>query len=225
MPRERRPNDSEYYAERTRWVRQGDQFCDVPLSYPFPPDAVELAEGSRRFLSGPFDSGFGMLLSPTCAMAAQGREGEYAHAVGVLAPVLPLELLVELETIKPAAIDDLRVYDHLVNYFYVPSIDDVGLPESLALLYAAITVHHDYLGDRVAQLSRPSTSSASSRCTSPAADSITTSSLTADRATQTVRRAVYAVQPDCSITHGDRQAPRTRAAGRGSRPDPHRTRA
>lgn len=154
--REPRPADSAYYAERTEWVRQGDLFRDVPLGYPFPPDAVELAEGSRRFLSGPFDSGFGMLLSPTCAMAAQGQEGGYAHAVRVLAPVLPLELLVELEAIKPGAVEDLRAYDHLVNYFYVPRIDSVGLPESLALLYAAITVHHEYLIDRrIAQLSVP----------------------------------------------------------------------
>ena len=33
-------------------------------------------------------------------------------------------------------------------------IEDVGLPESLALLYASITLHHDYLEEnRITQLS------------------------------------------------------------------------
>ncbi len=76
----------------------------------------------------------------------------------VLAPVLPLEHLVELEAIKPGAVEDLRAYDPLVklSLLFVPTIPDDGLPESLALLYAAITVHHGYLeGRRIAQLSVP----------------------------------------------------------------------
>jgi hypothetical protein len=117
-----------------------------------PPDAVDHEEGKRKFLSGPFEPGFGMLLTPTCSMQAQGADG-YAHSVRVLAPVLSLEHLVEVGIIKEAALGDLRKFDHLMNYFYLPPIEGDDFPESAALIYGAITVHHDYLLDRrIAQL-------------------------------------------------------------------------
>jgi hypothetical protein len=75
--REPRPPDENYYEERTTWLRQGDLFTEIPLGYPFPPDAADHSEGSRKFLSGPFESGLGMLLTPSCSMAAQGKPGEY----------------------------------------------------------------------------------------------------------------------------------------------------
>jgi hypothetical protein len=151
---EHRPEDVSYYSERTEYVRMGDIFGDIPLGYPWPPDAAGHKEGRRKFLAGPFEPGFGMLLTPTCSMAAQGGEG-YAHPVRVLAPVLPVEQLVEQGAVKEASLADLRVYDHLVNYFYLPAIEQAQMPESLALLYAGITLHHDYLEEdrRVAQLS------------------------------------------------------------------------
>jgi hypothetical protein len=152
---EPRPPDTDYYAERTPYVRMGDVFQDVPLGNPWPPDAVDHAAGSRKFLSGPFSAGFGMLLSPTCSMIAQGASG-YAHPVRMIAPVLPLAELVEQRAIKEAAVPDLRIYDHLVNYFYLPPIESAQMPESLALLYASITIHHDYLEKRrIAQLTEP----------------------------------------------------------------------
>lgn len=150
---ETRPADAEYFAERTDYVRQGDIFASVPMGYPWPPDAVSHSAGSRKYLSGPFEIGFGMLLTPTCSMSAQGGTG-YAHAVRSLAPVLPIDMLVEAGAVKETSVTDLRQYDHLINYFYVPPIEEAGLPESLALLYAPTTIHHDYLDDRrVAQLS------------------------------------------------------------------------
>jgi hypothetical protein len=118
-----------------------------------PPDAFNHEEGSRKFLSGPFEPGFGMLVSPTCSMHAQGGEG-YAHPVRMLAPVLSVEHLVERGAVKEAALEDLQTYDHLVNYLYLPPIEEYGFPASLALLYGAITIHHDYLEERrIAQLS------------------------------------------------------------------------
>lgn len=165
---EERPPDDEYYEERTSYFRQGDVFRDVPLGYPFPAEAFSHGAGSRKFLSGPFEPGFGLLLTPTCSMAAQGAPGQYAHQVRTLAPVLPLERLVEDGAIKAGSVDDLRKHDHLVNYLYLPPIPTADMPESLALLYAAITIHHDYLADdpdgsdgerasrRIAQLSQAS---------------------------------------------------------------------
>ena len=118
-----------------------------------PPGAVDHEEGKRKFLSGPFEPGFGLLLSPTCSMHAQGAEG-YAHPVRMLAPVLSVEHLVEQGGIKETALDDLRTYDHLVNYLYLPAITEQDFPESLALLYGVITIHHDYLEERrIAQFS------------------------------------------------------------------------
>lgn len=152
---EPRPRDAAYYEERTAYLRQGDIFRDVPLGYPWPPEAVSHEAGRRKFLSGPFEPGFGLLLSPTCSMSAQGVLGQYAHPVRVLAPVLPLEELVTASAVKSGSLPDLRVYDHLVNYLYLPPLEDAHMPESLALLYAAITIHHDYLEkNRVAQLSK-----------------------------------------------------------------------
>lgn len=151
--RERRPPDQGYYAERSEYVRQGDLFRDIPLGYPMPPDAVDHEEGRRKFLSGPFEPGFGMLISPTCSMHAQGGEG-YAHAVRMLAPVLSIQHLVDTGAVKEAALDDLRTYDHLANYFYLPPVEEHDFPESLALLYGVITIHHDYLVERqISQLS------------------------------------------------------------------------
>lgn len=118
-----------------------------------PPDAVDHEEGRRKFLSGPFEPGFGMLISPTCSMHAQGAEG-YAYPNRMLAPVLSIEHLVEKGAIKEAALGDLRAYDHLANYLYLPPIEEQAFPESLALLYGVITIHHDYLEERgIAQLS------------------------------------------------------------------------
>ena len=151
---EPRPHDDSYFAERTDYVRQGDLFRDVPLGYPWPPDAIDHSEGRRKFLAGPFEPGFGMLVTPTCSFVAQGESGGYAHPARSLAPILPLERLVSEGAVKEGSIQDLRTYDHLINYLYVPAIPEDGLPESLALLYAATTIHHDYLENRrLAQLS------------------------------------------------------------------------
>jgi hypothetical protein len=153
---ELRPPDERYYEERTSYVRQGDVFHDVPLGYPFPPDALDHKAGHRKFLAGPFEPGFGMLLTPTCSMVAQGGEAGYAHPVRMLAPVVPLERLVDEGAVKAGSLEDLRKRDHLVNYFYLPPIPAYEMPESLALLYSAITVHHDYLDEhRAAQLAEP----------------------------------------------------------------------
>ena len=68
-----RPPDDAYYVEPwSDTFLQGDLFRDVPVAIPAPPDAVVMAEGERRFVSGPFDAGAAMLISPSCAIAAQG---------------------------------------------------------------------------------------------------------------------------------------------------------
>ena len=101
MDADRRPSDDEYYQQhRTGLFSQGDLFRDVPLAYPTflheltEPDEDDadvqvhdrLSAGKRRFLSGPLDFGHAMLITPTCAMSAQGASG-YAHPVRTLVVV------------------------------------------------------------------------------------------------------------------------------------------
>jgi hypothetical protein len=43
--------------------------------------------------------------------------------------------------------------DSLINYMYIPATPELDLPESLALLYMPVTVHHDMIADtRITQL-------------------------------------------------------------------------
>jgi hypothetical protein len=162
MPsRPERPRDAEYYArDRVELFSQGDLFRDVPLAYPSPAEELLIDEHERgvgrRFLSGPLEFGPAMLITPSCSLAAQGATG-YGHPVRTLMPVLPLTALVERGVVKEAALGDLRRFDHLINYMYLPPIEvdelEFAMPESVALLYMPVTLHHAFLeGQRVSQL-------------------------------------------------------------------------
>ena len=72
-------------------------------------------------------------------------------------PVIPLAELVGRGVVKDTALADLRRFDHLINYLYLPplSVDELefSMPESVALLYMPVTLHHAILeGQRVSQL-------------------------------------------------------------------------
>jgi len=162
--RPERPNDGDYYErERVELFSQGDLFRDVPLAYPSPADELLVDEdehasgaGGRRFLSGPLAFGTAMLITPSCSMGAQGASG-YAHMVRTLVPAMPLADLVERGVVKESTLEDVRRYDHLINYMYLPPLEiddmDFAMPESLALLYMPVTLHHAMLeGNRVSQL-------------------------------------------------------------------------
>lgn len=158
--RPERPPDVDYYErDRVELFSQGDLFRDVPLAYPLPADelVVDTEEaGSRRFLSGPLEFGPAMLITPSCSLAAQGAAG-YSHPVRTLVPVVPLEDLVARDAVKHTALPDLRRFDYLINYMYLPPLEveelEFSLPESVALLYMPATLHHAFLeGQRVSQL-------------------------------------------------------------------------
>lgn len=165
MPASRpeRPNDGDYYErERVELFSQGDLFRDVPLAYPSPADELlvdedeHISAGGRRFLSGPLEFGTAMLITPSCSMGAQGASG-YGHPLRTLVPTMPLADLVERGVVKENTLDDVRRYDHLINYMYLPAlaIDELefAIPESLGLLYMPVTLHHAmFEGNRVSQL-------------------------------------------------------------------------
>jgi hypothetical protein len=148
-----------YEHDRVELFSQGDVFRDVPLAYPLPANELVVDEesaGSRRFLSGPLEFGPAMLITPSCSLVAQGSRG-YAHSVRTLVPVLPLAELVERAMVKETALDDFRRFDHLINYMYLPPLEidalEFSMPESVALLYMPVTLHHAFLeGQRVSQL-------------------------------------------------------------------------
>jgi hypothetical protein len=161
MPRPERPFDADYYErDRVELVSQGDLFRDVPLAYPMPASELvvdeERGRGGRRFLSGPLEFGPAMLITPSCSLGSQVAAG-YGHPVRTLVPLLPLAQLVEQGVIKETVIADLRRFDHLINYMYLPPLDidelEFSMPESVALLYMPVTLHHAFLEDqRVSQL-------------------------------------------------------------------------
>lgn len=148
-----RPADDRYYVEPwSDTFLQGDLFVDVPFAIPAPPDAILMSEGERRFLSGPFDAGPAMLVSPSCTIAAQGApSGTYAMPARTLIPIRPVAELQDAEVITDDNIGNLRA-DRLRNYLYLPS----GGPlteESVAFLYMPMTMHHDVIAsERRAQL-------------------------------------------------------------------------
>ena len=159
-PRPERPSDADYYErDRVELFSQGDVFRDVPLAYPLPADERVVNDehgGGRRFLSGPLEFGPAMLITPSCSLGAQSAE-RYVHPARTLVPVLPLAELVERSVVKETAVDDLRRFDHLINYMYLPPLDvaelEFSIPESVALLYMPVTLHHAFLeGQRVSQL-------------------------------------------------------------------------
>ena len=86
-------------------------------------------------------------------MRAQGAPGVYAHPVRTLVPLMPVERLVGEGLIDDTKVGLVRKYDGLINYMYLPSQPESDLPESLALLYMPVTMHHDIIdGQRVTQL-------------------------------------------------------------------------
>ncbi len=96
-----------------------------------------------------------MLITPSCSLAAQGAAG-YCHPVRTLVPVIPLAELVGRGVVKETALADLRRFDHLINYMYLPALEiedlEFAMPESIAFLYMPVTLHHDFLkGNRVSQ--------------------------------------------------------------------------
>ena len=124
MARPQRPSDAEYYErDRVELFSQGDLFRDVPLAYPLPAHELVVDEayaGRRRFLSGPLEFGPAMLITPSCSLGAQGAAG-YGHPVRTLAPVVPLSEFVVRGVVKKTALADLRRFDHLINYMYLPA--------------------------------------------------------------------------------------------------------
>lgn len=96
-----------------------------------------------------------MLVTPTCSMRAQAGASEYAHPVRTLVPLRPIAELVDLGVLDRAKTGLAEKRDSLINYMYLPGEDSLGIPESLALLYMPVTLHHEMIAEnRLTQLTR-----------------------------------------------------------------------
>jgi len=156
--RQRRPPD-DYYETRNEHLSQGDIFRDVPLAYPLPADGIVIDEddhGVRIFLSGPFTTGLALLVTPSCSMTAQRAEpGTYAHPVRTLVVIRAIDELVANEVFNDSKLGLIRSYDSLNNYMYLSENRELEIPESVALLYMPVTLHHEIIADqRVTQLTK-----------------------------------------------------------------------
>ena len=161
MPRPERPRDEDYYErDRVELFSQGDLFRDVPLASPLPEDELVVDEargGSRRFLSGPLGFGQAMLITPSCSLGAQGAARLRASCPDARAGASARRAPSSGGVAKETALEELRRYDHLINYMYLPPLDvdrlEFAMPESVALLCRPVTLHHAFLeGQRVSQL-------------------------------------------------------------------------
>jgi hypothetical protein len=146
------PEPAGYYEIRNDYFNQGDIFRGVTLVSPL--NAGEIAEDvGGKFFPGPV-GGLCMLITPSCCMQAQGEQpGAYAHPVRAVVPVVGLQALLDGGWVKKDAAPQLRRYDNLKNYMYLPPNVDFELEESVALLWMPMSLHHDQVdGLRVAQL-------------------------------------------------------------------------
>lgn len=155
MGREDRPADDSYYvASRTSLLSQGDIFADVPRVYAgLAEEVFTEEEGGRRFLSGPLEPGYAMLITPSCSMGGSGAGASYDHPVRTLVPLVPINQL--SETLRQDQLAAARRHDGLINYMYLPPSDNGKMAASLAFLYMPITLDHELLmatGRRVTQL-------------------------------------------------------------------------
>jgi hypothetical protein len=148
---ERRPQGN-YFEERRPLLSQGDIFSDIPLAYPTPADELVVSDdeshGERRFLSGPLSVGPAMLITPTCSMRAQGEGAGYAHPVRTLVPLRSVEELMSIGVLDNAKRRLAEKRDSLINYMFIPGSTELGIEESLALLYMPVTLHHEMVEDR-----------------------------------------------------------------------------
>lgn len=160
MSHQPRPKGS-YYETRIDLYSQGDIFREVPLAYPSPageiaiedPDIPE--ETARAFLSGPLDYGHAMLITPTCSMRSQTPGRDYAHPVRTLVPLRTVTELIDMTILDQSKRNLAEKRDSLINYMWIPGDEHLGIPESLALLYMPVTLHHAMIADqRVTQLAR-----------------------------------------------------------------------
>lgn len=159
-PGEHRPHDDEYWQRP--WALAlfaGDLFEAIPFGDQ--PTVVYTAEqdaASGKHFLGEVAFGYGLLITPTCDMTEQHSAGIVAHPFRVLAPVVPLDLVVGQTAAVEKSVGLLRGRDAITPYMYLPPLPGIFEGEQVACLFRPTLVSDEMLRDpprRIAQLQPP----------------------------------------------------------------------
>lgn len=148
-----RLQDDEYFEERTRHFAQGDIFREVPFYYGEVNPVVNADEPTIAMGY----TGYGVLITYTSGILRQPPKEtrEYAHPWRIVAPLVPIELLVQRGVFTDRQVEQLRRDDNFGRIMYVPSFPGEWR-ESGIICYQAALVYHDVLeGKRITQLKLP----------------------------------------------------------------------
>lgn len=156
-PGEHRPLDERYWGRP--WATQlfaGDLLEAIPFGeQPTVVYTAEQGEASGKHFVGEVVFGYGLLITPTCDMVNQHGGGESGHPYRIIAPVVPLSVvLTETGGLEQSA-NLIRSRDALTPYVYLPLLPGVFEEEQVACLFRPGLVADDLLRDpprRVAQL-------------------------------------------------------------------------
>ena len=130
----------------------GDLFEAIPFGDQ--PTMLHRADDGKHFV-GEVAFAYGLLTTPTCDMAEQRDEGQAAHPIRVLVPVLPLVAVAEQAGAVANSMKLLRSRDTLHPYMYLPPLSGFLEEESVACLFRPSLVSDELLAEpprRVAQL-------------------------------------------------------------------------
>ncbi|MEA2495221.1 MAG: hypothetical protein QOJ29_3132 [Thermoleophilaceae bacterium] len=116
---------------------------------------AEDGEASGKHFVGEVVFGYGLLVTPTCDMVDQHGGGELGHPYRIIAPVLPLSVVLGQTGDLEQSANLIRSRDAVAPYIYLPALPGVFEEEQVACLFRPGLVADDLLRDpprRVAQL-------------------------------------------------------------------------
>lgn len=156
-PGEHRPLDEQYWIRP--WATQlfaGDLLEAIPFGeQPTVVYTAEEGEASGKHFIGEVVFGYGLLVTPTCDMVEQHGSGEIGHPFRIIAPVVPLTLVLAQTGDLEQSANLIRSRDAVAPYVYLPPLPGVFEEEQVACLFRPGLVADDLLRDpprRVAQL-------------------------------------------------------------------------
>jgi hypothetical protein len=136
----------------------GDLFEAIPFGdQPTVIYAAEEEPAAGKHFVGEVAFGYGLLITPTCDMTDQHGDGS-AHPYRVLAPVVPLSLVVERTGSVAQNEKLLRSRDSIHPHMYLPPLPELLEEEAVACLFRPSLVSDELLADpprRLAQLQPP----------------------------------------------------------------------
>jgi len=88
-------------------------------------------------------------------MSSHSLDRPYEHNIRCLVPLLPIADLLADGSLNDDQLREVRRYDGLINFMYLPAHEVSAMPESLAALFLTVPIEHGLLlelATRVTQL-------------------------------------------------------------------------